>query len=196
MSQEHVELARQAYDALNRRDLGAFLALMDADVEALPRVVAIEGGYHGHDESDAGGSAWSIFCRPRHRDRRSARPRRPDARGRAHSRGTAQVATRRSPRRSGVPPSGVTGSASRGPTGLKPKPAKRWGCGSSCQSRTPAALAGRRRFGAVRCGGEGETEEEGVAGSDDRRGIAGISLGGIIVIVGIVLISSGAFGSG
>jgi hypothetical protein len=26
-----------------------------------------------------------------------------------------------------------------------------------------------------------------VAGSDDRRGIAGISLGGIIVIVGIVL---------
>jgi hypothetical protein len=29
---------------------------------------------------------------------------------------------------------------------------------------------------------------EGVAGSDDRRGIAGISLGGIIVIVGIVLI--------
>jgi ketosteroid isomerase-like protein len=35
--------------ALNRRDLGAFLALMDADVEALPRVVAIEGGYHGHE---------------------------------------------------------------------------------------------------------------------------------------------------
>jgi hypothetical protein len=30
-------------------------------------------------------------------------------------------------------------------------------------------------------------EEERVARSDDRRGIAGISLGGIIVIVGIVL---------
>jgi hypothetical protein len=30
-------------------------------------------------------------------------------------------------------------------------------------------------------------EEGSVAGSDDRRGIAGISLGGIIVIVGIVL---------
>jgi hypothetical protein len=30
-------------------------------------------------------------------------------------------------------------------------------------------------------------EEECVAGSDDRRGIAGISLGGIIVIVGIML---------
>jgi SnoaL-like protein len=49
MSQENVALARQAYDALNQRDLGAFLAPMDADVEALPRVVAIEGGYHGHD---------------------------------------------------------------------------------------------------------------------------------------------------
>ena len=49
MSQENVELARQAHDALNRRDLGAFLALMDANVEALPRVVAIEGGYHRHD---------------------------------------------------------------------------------------------------------------------------------------------------
>ena len=49
MSQENVELAHQAYDALNRRDLAAFLALMDADVEALPRVVAIEGGYHGHE---------------------------------------------------------------------------------------------------------------------------------------------------
>jgi ketosteroid isomerase-like protein len=49
MSHENVELARQAYDALNRRDFDAFLALMDADVEALPRVVAIEGGYHGHE---------------------------------------------------------------------------------------------------------------------------------------------------
>jgi hypothetical protein len=35
---------------------------------------------------------------------------------------------------------------------------------------------------------EADTEEERVAGSDDRGGIAGISLGGIIVIVGIVLI--------
>jgi hypothetical protein len=34
---------------------------------------------------------------------------------------------------------------------------------------------------------EADSEEERVAGSDDRRGIAGISLGGIIVIVGIVL---------
>ena len=49
MSQENVELAQQAFDALNRRDLGAFLALMDADVEAESRLAAMEGGYHGHD---------------------------------------------------------------------------------------------------------------------------------------------------
>jgi ketosteroid isomerase-like protein len=49
MSQDNVVLAHRAYDALNRRDFGAFLALMDADVEAFPRVVAIEGGFHGHD---------------------------------------------------------------------------------------------------------------------------------------------------
>ena len=49
MAQENVELAQQAFDAFNRRDLGAFLALMDADVEAGSRLVAMEGGYHGHD---------------------------------------------------------------------------------------------------------------------------------------------------
>jgi ketosteroid isomerase-like protein len=49
MSRENVELAQQAFDAFNRRDLGAFLALMDADVEAGSRLVAMEGGYQGHD---------------------------------------------------------------------------------------------------------------------------------------------------
>jgi ketosteroid isomerase-like protein len=49
MSDKNAELARQAHDALNRRDLPALLALMDADVEAVPRVAMIEGGYHGHD---------------------------------------------------------------------------------------------------------------------------------------------------
>jgi hypothetical protein len=49
MSRENVDLVYQGNDARNRRDLGAFLALMDADVEALPRVVAIEGGHHGHE---------------------------------------------------------------------------------------------------------------------------------------------------
>ena len=49
MSQENLELSQRAYDALNRRHLDAFLALMDAGVEARPRVVAIEGGYSGQD---------------------------------------------------------------------------------------------------------------------------------------------------
>jgi ketosteroid isomerase-like protein len=48
MSQENVELARQAFDAFNRRDLGAYLALMDADVEAGSLLVALEGDYRGH----------------------------------------------------------------------------------------------------------------------------------------------------
>ena len=49
MSQENVELAQQAFDAFNRRDIGAFLALMAPDVVAESRLVAMEGGYHGHD---------------------------------------------------------------------------------------------------------------------------------------------------
>ena len=49
MSQENVELTHRATDAFNRRDLGAFLALMDDDVEYVPRAVAMEGSYHGHD---------------------------------------------------------------------------------------------------------------------------------------------------
>src|SRR6185436_5296393 len=49
MSGENVELTYQAYDAFNRRDSAAFLELMDADVEALSRLAAMEGGYHGHD---------------------------------------------------------------------------------------------------------------------------------------------------
>jgi ketosteroid isomerase-like protein len=49
MSQENVELAQQAFDAFNRRDIGAFLALMAPDVVAESRLAAMEGGYHGHD---------------------------------------------------------------------------------------------------------------------------------------------------
>ena len=49
MSQENVELAQQAFDAFNRRDIGAFLALMAPDVVAESRLVAMEGGYQGHD---------------------------------------------------------------------------------------------------------------------------------------------------
>jgi ketosteroid isomerase-like protein len=49
MSQENVELTRQGYDAVNRRDLDAFLALMDEDVQAVSILVAMEGDYRGHD---------------------------------------------------------------------------------------------------------------------------------------------------
>ncbi len=49
MSEENVELHYRSIDAVNRRDLGAFLALMDEDVEAVSRIVAVEGGLHGHD---------------------------------------------------------------------------------------------------------------------------------------------------
>ena len=49
MSQENVELTYRAFDAVNRRDLDAFLALMDGDVEVFTVLVSIEGGYHGHD---------------------------------------------------------------------------------------------------------------------------------------------------
>ena len=47
MSRENVELVYQAYDAFNRRDLDAYLALADADVEVGSRLV--EGGFHGHE---------------------------------------------------------------------------------------------------------------------------------------------------
>jgi ketosteroid isomerase-like protein len=49
MSQENVELAWRIPDAMNRRDLDAFLALMDDDVEGVSRIVAVEGGLHGHE---------------------------------------------------------------------------------------------------------------------------------------------------
>jgi hypothetical protein len=49
MSQENVELVYRVNDAFNRRDLDAFLALMDDDIEIASRIVAIEGGLRGHD---------------------------------------------------------------------------------------------------------------------------------------------------
>jgi ketosteroid isomerase-like protein len=50
MSQENVELTRRAIDAFNRRDLGAYLALQDPDVEFTPYEVWVQGGepYRGH----------------------------------------------------------------------------------------------------------------------------------------------------
>ena len=50
MSQENVELTRRAYEAFNRRDWAAFIALMDDGVEVGTRQVAIEGSYpRGHE---------------------------------------------------------------------------------------------------------------------------------------------------
>jgi ketosteroid isomerase-like protein len=49
MSQENVERTYRAFDAINRRDLDAYLALMDDDLEAVPRVGFMEGSFRGHD---------------------------------------------------------------------------------------------------------------------------------------------------
>ena len=48
MSQENVELACRSIEASNRRDLEAFLRLMDTDVEGVPPLASMEGNYHGH----------------------------------------------------------------------------------------------------------------------------------------------------
>ena len=51
MSQENVELVYRGLDAFNRRDLDAFLALIDPQAEFVSRIVELEGGepYRGHD---------------------------------------------------------------------------------------------------------------------------------------------------
>ena len=50
MSQEDVAAVRRGWDAISRRDLDGFLALMDPEVVAVPRILAVEGGeLHGHD---------------------------------------------------------------------------------------------------------------------------------------------------
>ncbi len=49
MSQENVELTRRAFQAFNDRDLDAVLVGLHDEVEAFPRLAAVEGGYRGHD---------------------------------------------------------------------------------------------------------------------------------------------------
>src|ERR671934_1758841 len=49
MSKQNVELHYRSIDAVNRRDLSAFLEVMDEDVQAVSRIVAVEGGLHGHE---------------------------------------------------------------------------------------------------------------------------------------------------
>jgi uncharacterized protein len=50
-SQENVEILHQAFDAFNRRDLDAFLALCDPELEFVSYWMQVEGGgpYRGHD---------------------------------------------------------------------------------------------------------------------------------------------------
>jgi hypothetical protein len=50
MSQENVELHSRVIDLFNRRDLRAYLALMDPEVEFTPYEVWVQGGeaYRGH----------------------------------------------------------------------------------------------------------------------------------------------------
>ena len=50
MSEENVELSRQVLAAFNQRDINAFLAYLDPDVEFLALITHMEGGdpYRGH----------------------------------------------------------------------------------------------------------------------------------------------------
>ncbi len=49
MPGENIDSLQRANEAINRRDLDAFLALMDDEIEAGPRLVSLEGGYRGHE---------------------------------------------------------------------------------------------------------------------------------------------------
>ena len=51
MSSENVQLVHRAYDAYQRGDIDAFVAVHDPDCEILPRIGRVEGrgAYRGHD---------------------------------------------------------------------------------------------------------------------------------------------------
>src|SRR5262245_42903382 len=49
MSEENVAALNRGIDALNGRDLDAYLELIDGNAEVAPRVSAIEGPYRGHE---------------------------------------------------------------------------------------------------------------------------------------------------
>ena len=51
MSQDNIEIAHRVYDAFNRRDLDAFLAFMDPEVEFAVRLIEMQGSpaLRGHD---------------------------------------------------------------------------------------------------------------------------------------------------
>jgi ketosteroid isomerase-like protein len=49
MSQENVETFRRNNEAVNRRDLAAFLLDMDPEIEFIPRRAAVQGVYRGYE---------------------------------------------------------------------------------------------------------------------------------------------------
>jgi hypothetical protein len=49
VSCENVDLVADFTDAFNRRAWDAVLALVDSAVQVESRLVAMEGGYHGHE---------------------------------------------------------------------------------------------------------------------------------------------------
>jgi ketosteroid isomerase-like protein len=141
MSRENVELVYQAYDAFNRRDLGAYLALTDADVEVGSRLAAMEGGFHGHE----GIRRWWQNMLDASPDRTveivEVRDLGDVTLTLIHARGHGAV--------SDVPYEETIWSVARwcgkkavwwGVFPTEAEPSKRRGCGSSCWPRVPAAM--------------------------------------------------------
>jgi ketosteroid isomerase-like protein len=63
MSQENIDGVYRAYDAMRRRDLDGFLALMDPEVEGSVRILEVEGRiYRGHEGMRLWAEqVWSVF---------------------------------------------------------------------------------------------------------------------------------------
>jgi ketosteroid isomerase-like protein len=50
MMEDNVDLVSRAFDAVNRRHIDGFLALMSPEIVFIPRLLAVEGGeLRGHD---------------------------------------------------------------------------------------------------------------------------------------------------
>jgi hypothetical protein len=89
MSHENVELHYRAIDAFNRRDLGAYLTLNDAEVEFTPYEVWVQGGRAlpgPRRRSQLVGRVFRGLPRSQGRGLRDTRLRRQDDRARVPSR--------------------------------------------------------------------------------------------------------------
>ena len=133
MSQENVENHQRGVDAFNRRDLDAFLAIADTEVEFRSRLLAVEGGsYHGHE----GARLWWESLLAAFPDFQieavAVRGAGDYTIANIHNRGHGGEAMRRLMKSFGKSPGGVTASLSLGRcTGVRPKPSKPPGCRSS-----------------------------------------------------------------